>query len=87
MNDPIYILFRHTLDDDIYLEYMEDPREYWSIRRACSSAYERLTAELDPDLKHRFDAFMDERVSADTIEVEAAFTTGLSFGLRLLRLL
>ena len=81
MNDPIYILFRHALDDDIYLEYMEDPREYWSIRRACS------TAELDPDLKHRFDAFMDERVSADTIEVEAAFTAGLSFGLRLLRLL
>ena len=87
MNDPIYILFRHTLDDDIYLEYMEDPREYWSIRRACSSAYERLPAELDPDLKHRFDAFMDERVSADTIEVEAAFTAGLSFRLRLLRLL
>ena len=28
MNDPIYILFRHALDDDIYLEYMEDPREY-----------------------------------------------------------
>ena len=84
MNDPIYILFRHALDDDIYLEYMEDPREYWSIRRACSSAYERLTAELDPDL---FDAFMDERVSADTIEVEAAFAAGLSFGLRLLRLL
>ncbi len=86
MIDPAHALFRHALDDDIYLQYIDDPKEYWSIRRACSAAYDRLTADLNPILKRQLEAFLDEHISADTLEVEAAFTAGLAFGLQLLRL-
>ena len=48
MNDPIYILFRHALDDDIYLEYMEDPREYWSIQRVVRKILRQKLWRMQP---------------------------------------
>ncbi len=87
MNDPVSVLFFHAMDNDVYLQYMEDPAKYWSGRRANDAAYDRLRAQLSDPAKEALDDLRKEKLLLDSEETEAAFTAGLAFGLRLLRLL
>lgn len=86
MNDPASALFRHAMDDDIYLQYIENLKEYRVNQHAARSHFEKLVALLDGDAKKEFDIFMDEDTLKSIAETEAAFMSGLAFGLQLLRL-
>lgn len=86
MNDPAVALFRHAMDDDIYLQYIDDHKEFWANRKACVSACDKLRALLDEEGQKLFEILLDEQMLATSIETEAAFTAGLAFGLQLLRL-
>lgn len=87
MNEPAFALLRHAMDDDVYLQYMDDPGEYRASRKAEAALCDRLRALLDEPAKRLLDDFLSKKVLADAAEEEAAFTTGLAFGLQLLRLL
>lgn len=87
MINPAYALLRHAMDDDIYLQYIDDPREYHTNRKASAAALEHLRTQLDEPTKKLLDIFLDEASIANVMEEEAAFTTGLAFGLQLMALL
>ena len=86
MIDPAYALLRHAMDDNIYLQYIENPEEYHTSRRAALVHYEKLVALLDENAKKELEIFIDEDTLKNIAETDAAFMTGLAFGLQLLRL-
>ena len=86
MIDPAYALLRHAMDDNIYLQYIENPEEYHPSRRAALVHYEKLVALLDENAKKELEIFIDEDTLKNIAETDAAFMTGLAFGLQLLRL-
>ncbi len=87
MTDPVFALYQYAMRDDVYLQYMDDPQEYTSNSAYSAAALERLRAMLDAPAQKELDNFLDMKNVADSIELEALFTAGLSFGLQLLRLL
>lgn len=87
MNDPAYALLRHAMDDDVYLQYMDDISAYRASRKAEAALLDRLSALLDEPAKQLLNGFLDEKLTADVMEAEAAFITGLALGLQLLKLL
>lgn len=87
MNDPAYALLRHAMDDDVYLQYMDDLGAYRASRKAEAALFDRLDALLDEPAKQLLNDFLNEKFQADVTEADAAFTTGLAFGLQLLKLL
>ena len=86
MIDPAYALLRHALDDDIYLQYMDDVRDYRASQKAADGFYNRLCALLDDSSKGLLDDYLNEKMIVEVLETDAAFMTGLAFGLQLLRL-
>ena len=86
MIDPAYALLRHAMDDGLYLQYMDDVKAYRASQEAADGFYERLCALLGDGGKGLFEDFLNEKSIADVLEVDAAFMTGLAFGLQLLRL-
>ena len=87
MNNPISALYRYAMDENIYLRFMDDPDEYASNFSASTATHDRLRAQLDAPAQKLLDLFLDEKNTADSILLEAAFTAGLSLGLQLLSLL
>lgn len=86
MNDPIYILFRPALDDNIYLQYIDDLKEYRASQKGALACYEKLYPLLNKEEKKLLDALIDEDTLETVTETKAAFTAGLAFGLQLMRL-
>ncbi|MCI9263316.1 MAG: hypothetical protein HFF06_01950 [Oscillospiraceae bacterium] len=87
MKDPASILFSHVMEEDIYMEYIDNPAAFRAKRKANSAVYDRLCVLLDAPAKKELDALLDEKLYIDSIYQEAAFTAGLALGLQLLRLL
>lgn len=87
MNDPASVLFSHAMEENIFYRYIDDLRQFRARQRAHSAAYEHFRSLLEPPLQKELEIFMEEEASLDSISQESAFTTGLAFGLRLLRLL
>ena len=86
MIDPAFALLRYAMDDDIYLQYMDDVKAYRASQKAAGGFYNRLSALLDDTSKGLLDDFLNEKMIADVQETDAAFMTGLAFGLQLMRL-
>ena len=86
MNDPAYALLRHAMDDDIYLQYMDDVSAYRASQKAAGAFYDQLNTLLDDAARKVLDDYLSEKMIIDALETDAAFTTGLAFGLQLLRL-
>lgn len=86
MNDPASILFSYAMDQNIFPNYMDDYARFQRRYKASSAACDRLRALLDDPAGKELDQLMDEKNSLDALQLEAAFTAGLAFGLQLLRL-
>ena len=87
MSDPASILFSYAMDKNIFPDYMADLAGFQLRHKANSAGWDRLRALLDPPVREKLEALMDEEHSLDALHLEAAFTAGLSFGLRFLQLL
>lgn len=87
MSDPVLALYQHMMKNDIHLQYMGDLEEYESNAAYSEAACKRLQAMLDAPAKKELDMFLDMKIVADSIELEAVFTAGLAMGLQLLRLI
>ena len=87
MIEPAYALLRHAMDNDIYLQYMDGLEEYRTCQKNFSTFYEELSVLFGVEAKKQLDILLDEDMLKTVAETVAAFTTGLAFGLQLLRLL
>ena len=87
MSDPASVLFSYAMDKNIFPDYMADLAGFQLRHKANSAGWDRLRALLDPSAKRKLEELIDEENSLNALHLEAAFTAGLSFGLRFLRLL
>lgn len=87
MSDTILALYQYVMKNDLFLQYIDDPEEYQSNLTCAQAARDRLQALLNAPEKKELELFLDMKTVADSLELEAAFTSGLAVGLQLLRLL